>query len=259
MATETIGRRLRRLRTSKNISQDQLAEALRTTRQTVSNWENDKNAIDYFSLEDIKKILHVSWDELMADDYEEMLKRHLANVDAMSDGEKYVEKSLQHGCRWPYTDIANLSKPGDITITADDLRIAYRTASDALIHIAVAIEAKNVGFIILDVNYIGFRIRLEDEKKVKQFKQYLDELFVTYSYEHRPRFDLIAQAYNADYHTAMDQISKKAAREAFDLKGEQIYRVLSPQGYTYGCTDNKEDAKKLANKLKVEDYKVVLD
>ena len=143
MATETIGQRLRRLRTSKNISQDQLAEALRTTRQTVSNWENDKNAIDYFSLEDIKKILHVSWDELMADDYEEMLKRHLANVDAMSDGEKYVEKSLQHGCRWPYTDIANLSKPGDITITADDLRIAYRTASDALIHVAVAIEAKD--------------------------------------------------------------------------------------------------------------------
>lgn len=259
MAAETIGQRLRRLRTSKNISQDQMAEALRTTRQTVSNWENDKNAIDYFSLEDIKKVLHVSWDELMADDYEEMLKRHLSNKDAMSDGEKYVENSLQRGARWPYTDVANLSRPGDITITADDLRIAYRAASDALIHIAVAMEAKNIGFTVLDVDYIGFRIRLENAKKVEQFKKYLDELFVTYSYEHRPRFDLIAQAYDVDYHEAMEQISKKAAREAFDLKGEQIYRVLSPDGYTYGCVDSKEDVKKLANKLKVEDYKVILD
>ena len=258
MAKETFGQRLRRLRTDRNISQDQMAEALRTTRQTVSNWENDKNAIDYFSLEDIKKVLHVTWDELMNDDYEELLKQRLFNQESMSDGEKYVETSLQRGCRWPFTDLTNL-KPGDTTITADDLRIAYRTASDALIHIAVAIEAKNIGFTILDVDYLGFRIRLENEKKVKHFKQYLDALFITFDYEHRPRFDLIAQAYNADYHEAMKKVSQKAEREAFDLKGEQIYRVLSPQGYTYGCTDNKEDAKELANKLKVDDYKVVLD
>ena len=54
MATETFGQRLRRIRTERNISQDQLAEALHTTRQTVSSWENDKSAIDYFALVDLQ-------------------------------------------------------------------------------------------------------------------------------------------------------------------------------------------------------------
>ena len=67
MATETFGQRLRRIRMDRNISQDQLAEALHTTRQTVSSWENDKTALDCYALQDIQKVLHVFWDELMTD------------------------------------------------------------------------------------------------------------------------------------------------------------------------------------------------
>lgn len=38
-----LGNRLKELRKSQNINQDELAEKLFVTRQTISNWENDHN------------------------------------------------------------------------------------------------------------------------------------------------------------------------------------------------------------------------
>lgn len=257
MTTETFGQRLRRLRMRRNISQDQLAEALKTTRQTVSNWENDKNAIDLFDLKDIQKVLSVSWDELMSDNYDDQLRRELFRERNKSAGENYCEENVKHGHMFPYTDIANLSTPGDTTITADDLKIAYRMAYSPLIHIAVAIEAKNIGFTILGVDCRGFRIRLKDNEEVKAFKDYLDKLFVTNEYEHMPRYQLIAQNYWFEHEDAMKVISKKAVCELYNLKGEQIYEVLDSRGYNYGCADSEEDAKKIAVKMGLDEYKVV--
>lgn len=258
MTTETIGQKLRRLRMRRNISQDQLAEALNTTRQTVSNWENDKCAIDYFDLKDIQKILGTSWDELMSDDFDDKRRKEIFRENNKTDGEKYCERSRKNGHVFPYTDIANLTQPGDITITADDLRIAYSTAYVPLIHIAVAIEAKNIGFTVLDIDKRGFRIKLKDADEVKAFKQYLDKLFISMDYEHAPRFQLISRKYWQEYEETTNEISKKAIRELYGLKGDQIYCVTEPHGYSCGYADSEEGAKKMAAKLGIKDYKITL-
>lgn len=52
-----LGKQLKLHREQKGYSQNQIAEYLGTTRQTISNWENDKTIIDSQSLIDRKSVV----------------------------------------------------------------------------------------------------------------------------------------------------------------------------------------------------------
>ena len=45
-----LGNRIKELRKAQNINQDELAEKLFVSRQTISNWENDKSYPDIQAL-----------------------------------------------------------------------------------------------------------------------------------------------------------------------------------------------------------------
>jgi transcriptional regulator with XRE-family HTH domain len=63
-----IGKKLSSLRQSNNFSQDQLAEKLLVSRQTVSNWETEKTYPDINSLVMISDIFDLSLDQLIKED-----------------------------------------------------------------------------------------------------------------------------------------------------------------------------------------------
>lgn len=67
-----LGRQIKKYRTELGISQDVLAEKIYVSRQTVSNWENDKNYPDINSLLRLSEIFHVSIDLLVKGDMEKM-------------------------------------------------------------------------------------------------------------------------------------------------------------------------------------------
>lgn len=60
-----IGKRLQQARTSAGLTQEQVADALAVTRQTVSNWENGKTVPDVGSIVDISSLYHISLDDLL--------------------------------------------------------------------------------------------------------------------------------------------------------------------------------------------------
>lgn len=60
-----IGRKLQRSRMDAGLTQEQAAEALDVTRQTVSNWENGKTYPDIKNIVDISELYHVSLDCLL--------------------------------------------------------------------------------------------------------------------------------------------------------------------------------------------------
>ncbi len=62
----TLGEKIWRLREARGLSQEELAEALGVSRQTVSNWENDRATPDAIKLGLLCKTLGVSADELLA-------------------------------------------------------------------------------------------------------------------------------------------------------------------------------------------------
>ena len=69
-----LGIQIRKLRDELNLSQDDLAEKVFVSRQSISNWENDKTYPDIKSLLLLSEVFSVSLDNLVRGDIEEMKK-----------------------------------------------------------------------------------------------------------------------------------------------------------------------------------------
>ena len=69
-----IGIRIKKYREKQNISQDELALKIFVSRQTISNWENNKSYPDIKSLIMLSNIFNVSLDVFIKGDIEEMKK-----------------------------------------------------------------------------------------------------------------------------------------------------------------------------------------
>ena len=65
-STETLGRRIARLRLARTATQERLAKELNVSPQAVSKWENDINYPDISLLPDLARFLGVSVDELLS-------------------------------------------------------------------------------------------------------------------------------------------------------------------------------------------------
>lgn len=93
-----IGRQIRKYRQELNMSQEELADQVFVTRQTVSNWENNKNYPDINSLLLLSSLFGISLDILVKGDMEEM--------EEMIEIED-IRKLKRHG--WIYTVLLLLS------------------------------------------------------------------------------------------------------------------------------------------------------
>lgn len=60
-----LGEKIWRLREKRGLSQEEFAELLGVSRQTVSNWENDRATPDAYKLKQLCEVLRVSADELL--------------------------------------------------------------------------------------------------------------------------------------------------------------------------------------------------
>ena len=67
-----LGNKIKELRKAQNINQNELAEKLFVSRQTISNWENDKSYPDIQSVLLLSEIFDVSVDTLLKGDVEKM-------------------------------------------------------------------------------------------------------------------------------------------------------------------------------------------
>lgn len=87
-----IGSKIKTLRLSKSMTQDQLAKALHVSAQAVSKWENGKSYPDIHSLLLLSALFDVSLDQLIKGDLETMKQEvNAADVRAMNrDGIIYT-------------------------------------------------------------------------------------------------------------------------------------------------------------------------
>ncbi len=67
-----VGARIKKYREKQNISQDELALKVCVSRQTISNWETNKSYPDIKSLTMLSNIFHVTLDDFIKGDIEEM-------------------------------------------------------------------------------------------------------------------------------------------------------------------------------------------
>lgn len=69
-----IGKQIKKHRQEMALSQEELAEKIYVTRQTISNWENGKNYPDIHSLLLLSSLFHVTLDQLIKGDINIMKK-----------------------------------------------------------------------------------------------------------------------------------------------------------------------------------------
>ena len=67
-----IGKQIRKYRMEAKLSQDELADKVYVTRQTISNWENDRNYPDIRSLVLLGSVFGISLDTLVKGDVQTM-------------------------------------------------------------------------------------------------------------------------------------------------------------------------------------------
>lgn len=70
-----LGKQIKKYRNELGLSQDALAEKIYVSRQTISNWENDKSYPDVNSLVLLSEVFNVSIDNLIKGDVEIMKKQ----------------------------------------------------------------------------------------------------------------------------------------------------------------------------------------
>ena len=69
-----IGTKIKEARTALSITQEQAAEQLLVSRQTISSWENGKSLPDIVSVIKMSELYHLSLDELLKGDKDMMKK-----------------------------------------------------------------------------------------------------------------------------------------------------------------------------------------
>ena len=69
-----LNEQIKKYRTEMNLSQEELAEKIYVTRQSISNWENGKNYPDIHSLLLLSSLFGISLDQLVKGDIEIMKK-----------------------------------------------------------------------------------------------------------------------------------------------------------------------------------------
>lgn len=75
-----LGKQIKKYRKERSLSQDVLAEKVYVSRQTISNWENDKSYPDVNSLVLLSEVFDVSLDQLIKGDVK-MMKEQISKED----------------------------------------------------------------------------------------------------------------------------------------------------------------------------------
>ena len=82
-----LGKQIKKYRNEKSLSQEALADKIYVSRQTISNWENDKSYPDVNSLVLLSKVFSVSLDELIKGDVEKMTEQ-INNISGQKEYER---------------------------------------------------------------------------------------------------------------------------------------------------------------------------
>lgn len=80
-----LGNKIADLRKKNNLSQEELAEKIGVTRQTISKWELDETTPDIKQAKELSKIFNVSLDELANNDINNILIEKVSNTERLSE------------------------------------------------------------------------------------------------------------------------------------------------------------------------------
>lgn len=79
-----LGENILKLRKKANFSQEELAEKIGVTRQTISNWELGETSPNPEQLKLLSKTLNISIDELLDNDIKQVIVERVSNTEKLA-------------------------------------------------------------------------------------------------------------------------------------------------------------------------------
>ena len=150
-----FGRNLRILRSKKEISQQEVANAIHVTRQTLSAWEKGSGKPDIYCVHEICNFFDVPIEKMV---YGNILGENISLT--------YEE---EYGF---YYKIKNYNKSGLYSVTDEDLDEFFEMLKYDLEHISVTALALNKrGYMITEVFGNGFSVYLRSEDEAIKFQK----------------------------------------------------------------------------------------
>lgn len=144
-----IEKKLREAREASGLTQEQVAEKVMVTRQTISNWENGKSLPDIASIMNLSDLYHISLDELLKEDQRVKMKIendvNIANLN---------EKVILGTAIFAYTLLVMHRLGHWLGIAIDGI---FHTLADGVIAGALCVIA---------LSFTGTYIRIRKHKKV---------------------------------------------------------------------------------------------
>ena len=80
----SLGEKILELRKKKGLSQEELGDKIKVTRQTISNWELNETSPNPEQLKKLSRELHVSIDELLDNDIKDIVVEKVSNTEKLS-------------------------------------------------------------------------------------------------------------------------------------------------------------------------------
>lgn len=80
----SLGEKILKLRKQKGLSQEELGDRIKVTRQTISNWELNETSPNPEQLKSLSRELNISIDELLDNDVKDVLVEKVSNTEKLS-------------------------------------------------------------------------------------------------------------------------------------------------------------------------------
>ena len=84
-----IGKKLKEARINSGLTQEQVAEDIKVTRQTISNWENERSYPDIMNVIDLSHLYSLSLDDLLKGD-DKMIEHLEENTNIVKSNRKLI-------------------------------------------------------------------------------------------------------------------------------------------------------------------------
>lgn len=84
-----IGKKLKEARINSGLTQEQVAEDIKVTRQTISNWENERSYPDIMDVIDLSNLYSLSLDDLLKGD-DKMIEHLEENTNIVKSNRKLI-------------------------------------------------------------------------------------------------------------------------------------------------------------------------
>ena len=79
-----LGKKILELRKKENFSQEQLAEKMNVTRQTISKWELNETKPDIKQAKELSRLFKISLDELTENDMTTLVMQKVSNTEKLA-------------------------------------------------------------------------------------------------------------------------------------------------------------------------------